>query len=395
MIRIGVGQSTHLSPVKAARESAGAAMAQAGISRADLVVFFATASYHPNYPLLVETLRACTTASHLVGCSAHGVITTHGEWEGEPAVAVMVLASDKVTASPFFLHPLENQSERIGQTIGNLSAGSGKNPTHSSLTIVLPDTYTFHPKTFFQGIHSADDRAVVIGGGASEDGSLMQTFQMYQDQIRTDAVTGFVLKGPFTSTIGLTQACHPIGTPMMVTRSRHNTIFELAGRPALECYSSLFTQVPPEDIRAVTGLVFMGFPADPTGTRLQRGDYLVRNVVGVDPQEGSITLPDVVEEGRVVSFMLREPNEALRDVNFMMSQIGKVLHDHPPRFGLYFNCCGRGRSLYGKSGVDLSVIKKHLGEIPLIGFFTYAEIAPIQGITQFHNYSGVLGLIGE
>jgi small ligand-binding sensory domain FIST len=103
----------------------------------------------------------------------------------------------------------------------------------------------------------------------------------------------------------------------------------------------------------------------------------------------------LVEEGQVVSFVLRDANEALRDMNSMMTDLEKVYHDHPPRFGLYFNCCGRGRSLYGKTGVDLSVIKKYPGEIPLMGLFTNAEIAPIRGMTQFHTYSGVLCLIGE
>jgi small ligand-binding sensory domain FIST len=395
MLRIGVGQSIHPSPEKAAREAIAMAMTRAEIERADLVLLFATASYHPNFPLMIKTIRERAKASYLVGCSAHGVITTDGEWEGEPAVAVMVMASDTIAATPFFLHPLQDHPDRIGQTIGKLSARDNEDPTRSSLTVVLPDTYTFQPKPFYDGIHAGDPRAIVIGGGASEDGSLMQTLQIYQDQIRSDAVTGFVLRGPFASTIGITQACHPIGKPMMVTRSRDNTIYELAGRPALECYSTLFSKVPPEDVRTVTGMIFVGFPSDPAETRFTRGSYLVRNVIGVDPKKGSITLPEVVEEGQVISFVLREPNEAVRDMESMLSDLAKIHHDRPPRLALYFACCGRGRSLYGKTGVDLSLIKKHLNGTPIIGFFTYAEIGPIHSVTQYHNYSGVLGLLGE
>lgn len=395
MIWIGVGQSIHASPEKAAREAARMAMARAGLQQIDLVFVFASSSYHPNYPLLIKTIRDTTNASHLVGCSAFGVITTDGEWENEPAVAVMVLSSDTVTATPFLLHPIQNQAEQIGRTIGKISGGDLQDPSHASLTVALPDTYTFQQKPFVEGVHSANDKAVVVGGGASEDGSLMQTFQFYQDRILSDAVVGFVLNGPFKYTIGLTQACHPIGNPMMVTRSRHNTIYELAGRAALECYSALFANIPPEEIRTATGLISIGFPADAAEARFHRGSYLVRNVVGVDPREGSITLPEAVGEGQVVSFVLREPNEAVRDMEAVLSDLADLHRDRPPRLAFYFNCCGRGRSLYGKTGVDLSIIKKYFDEIPLIGFFTYAEIAPIQGITRFHNYSGVLVLIGE
>jgi small ligand-binding sensory domain FIST len=395
MIRIGVGQSTQLSPQKAAREAARMAMSRAGLNRADLVLVFASVSYHPYYPLLLKALRTEIDAVHLLGCSSIGVITTDGEWEHQHAVAVMVLASDTVTASPFLFHPLQGQAELIGRAIGGMTLTDRKGGAYSTIGVILPDTYNFQPKPFFHGITSANDRAVVIGGGASEDGSLMQTPQIYQDQVLSDAVTGFVLNGSFTHTIGLTQACHPVGNPMMVTRARHNTIYELAGRSALDCYSALFTHIPLQEIREATGLIFLGFPADIIESQFHRGSYLVRSVVGVDPGEGSITVPEMVEEGQVVSFMIREPTKALHDMESTVSDLAKIHRDRPPSFAMYFDCCGRGRSLYGKSGVDLSIIKKYFGEIPLIGFFTYSEIAPIYGVPQFHNYSGILALISE
>lgn len=395
MIRTGVGQSTQMSPQKAAREAARMAMKRAGMNRADLVLVFASVSYHPYYPLLLKALRNEIETAHLLGCSGFGVITTDGEWENEPAVAVMILASDTVTASPFLFHPLQGQAELIGRTIGGMTLTDRKDGAYSSIGVLLPDSYNFQPKPFFHGVTSANEKAVLIGGGASEDGSLMQTLQIYQDQVLSDAVTGFVLNGSFTHTIGLSQACHPVGNPMMVTRARHNTIYELAGRAALDCYSGLFTNIPTQAIREATGLIFIGFPADVTESRFHRGSYLVRSVVGVDPVERSITVPEAVEEGQVVSFMIREPTQAMHDMESMVSDLAKIHRDRPPAFAMYFDCCGRGRSLYGKTGVDLSIIKKHFGEIPLIGFLSYSEIAPIHGVPHFHNYSGILVLISE
>ena len=396
MIRVGVGQSVHDSPEKAAREAARMAMKRAGLRRADLALVFASAAYHPNYPLLLKALRNETDADHRIGCSALGVITSDGEWETPHAVAVMVISSDTLSVAPFLLHPLHERGDLVGRTLGRMAADAAHDePSHSSLAIVLPDTYNFQSEPFIKEFHKAADRTTMAGGGASEDGSLMQTFQMYQDQVLSDAVAGFILNGPFTHTIGLAQACHPIGNPMMVTRGGHNTIYELAGRPALEWYTKLFAHIPPERVRAATGLVFVGFPADSAETRFHRGSYLIRNVMGVDPREGSITIPDAVEEGQVISFMLREPGESARDMETVVSELAKIHHGRPPSLALYFNCCGRGRSLYGSTGVDHAIIKKYFGDIPLIGFFTYSEIAPIHGITRFHNYSGVLVLIGE
>ena len=395
MTQIGIGQSTHPSPHKAACEAARMAMSRAGLEKADLTLVFASVSYHPHYPMLIKAIRTEINTTHLVGCSSLGIITTDGEWEHQPAVGVMVLASNTITATPFFLHPLQGRDERIGRTIGEMSLKIPKDPAHASIVVLFPDTYNFQPKPFFQGLGNANEKVVLVGGGASEDGRLMQTLQIHQDQVMSNAMVGFTLHGPFTYTIGLAQACHPIGDPMMITRARHNIIYELAGRPALDHYSSLFANIPPQEMREATGLIFVGLPADVADSQFHRGSYLVRNVVGVDPGEGSITVAEIIEEGQVMSFMIREPNRALRDMESMVSELSKIHRDHPPAFGLYFDCCGRGRSLYGRSGVDLSVIKKYLGEIPLIGFLTSSEIAPIYGVPQFHNYSGILVLIGE
>lgn len=396
MLKVGVGQSLHPSPEKAAREAARMALGRAGLKRADLAIVFASAAYYPNYPLLLETIRKETGTLQQVGCSALGILTQDGEWEARTAVGVMVLSCDAGAASTFLIPSLQADPEAAGLDLGR-RAGEENPPgvENSTLAVVFPDTYAFQPKPFFNGVRLAAGDLPIVGGGASEDGSLMQTFQFYEDRFYSDAVSGFILQGGLTHSIALTQACRPVGDPMMVTRAEQNTIFELAGRPALEWYSGLFSKLSPEEVRSATGMIFVGFPADPAESRFTRGSYLVRNVVGVDPQQGSLTIPDTVTEGQVISFVLREPRSALLDMEAAFSEAAALHPERPPRFALYFNCCGRGRSLYGASGVDPGVIKKYFGEIPLLGFFTYAEIAPIHRAPRYLNYSGVLVLIGE
>jgi small ligand-binding sensory domain FIST len=209
-----------------------------------------------------------------------------------------------------------------------------------------------------------------------------------------------LLSGDFRHTIAFSQACQPVGDPMVVTKARGNTIFELGGRPAHTVFCDLFQEpVDWEDFfQTAVSLIFLGLPVDITQTRLERGKYLVRNIIGLDPVKGSITVAAPIVEGQVVSFTLRDPRRARQDMERTLKELKDLVKQHadqPPAFGLYFDCCGRGTSLYGKAGVDLALLKRYFGEIPLIGFFTYAEIAPIQKMNYLHNYTGVLVLISE
>jgi small ligand-binding sensory domain FIST len=257
---------------------------------------------------------------------------------------------------------------------------------------LFPDTFSMQPTMLFRGIHHEAGPVTIIGGGASEDGTLSQTYQFFGADATPNAVAGVKFDGPFVTTIGLSQACHPVGESRAVTRSKGNVVMELGGRPAFEIFEELIKEhnIEPDQVGAQ---LFVGLPVDPSHTQLQRGEYLIRNIVGANPRQGSIAVATDVQEGQVLSFTLRQPEETRAAMEEMLQEMAHIHHGRPPAFGFYFDCCGRGSSLYGESGTDLELIKKHLGDIPLIGFFSYAEIAPLGQVTQLHNYTGVLALV--
>jgi small ligand-binding sensory domain FIST len=416
MIRAGVGHSTNPDSVEAGVEAAKMALARLGQKRADLALVFATASHHPTYPQLLHTIRQLVKTDHLVGCSAYGVMTTDVELELTPAVGVMAIAGDELTLTPFCFHHLQERNEAVGRAIGRLiRQGDGQRAKPSRrgaarrteretaadpqeggqpLVVLFPDTFAMQPTMLFRGIHHEAGSVTIIGGGASEDGTLSQTYQFFGADATPNTVAGFMLEGSFVTTIGLSQACHPVGESMAVTRSKGNVVMELGGRPAFEIFEELIKahDIEPEQVGTQ---LFVGLPVDPAHTRLQRGEYLIRNIVGANPRQGSIAVATEVQEGQVLSFTLRQPDETKAAMEEMLQEMAQIHHGRPPAFALYFDCCGRGSSLYGESGTDLEVIKKHLGDIPLLGFFSYAEIAPLGQLTQLHNYTGVLALVSD
>ena len=150
-----------------------------------------------------------------------------------------------------------------------------------------------------------------------------------------------------------------------------------------------------EDVRRAVTSVFIGIPADPKAATLQPGRYVVRNIVGVDPSDGRMAISHFSGEGQRINLVLREPVAAREDLKRMLAEQAELWAGGRPAFGLYFNCLARGQALYGMPDIDHAYVRQCFGDLPVIGFFSGVEIAPIDGLPFVHQYSGVLLLVGE
>jgi len=392
MIHAGVGLSTTKDTEQASREATATALAQAKISTADLAIVFATTEHGPLYNRLLRTVKETARATHVVGCSAGGVLTTDGELERTSGVAVLTVQADTLSISRFFIPQLRGRGQEVGQEVATLARPAlGHNP----LLVVFPDTYNFNAAAFFSGLYNTVPDIPVVGGGASEDGTLGETFQLCGDTVSNDALCGILFSGQFHHTIGIAQACQPISPVYTVTKSHQNLLLELDGRPAFEAFAEVVRQPLIEDLRRAATFVFVGLPVDPERQHIARGEYVVRNIVGVDPRQGIVAIADEIHQGQKIVFTLRDGNVSREDLKVTLAAQAQLWGEQKPSFGLYFNCLGRGRGLYGLPDLDTAYIKQYLGDIPLIGFFTGCEIAPIHQQHSLHQYSGVLALIGE
>jgi small ligand-binding sensory domain FIST len=392
MLQAGVGFSPQQDTQKAAVEATRMAMQRAQCTTADFALVFATIGHGPGYSLLLRTIKNTAHATHVVGCSAGGVLTTDGEVEHAPGVAVLVVQSDAFTASRLFLPQLRGRGYETGKEI---AAFVQPRLGPDNLLTIFPDTYNFNASAFFHGLAEGVPSLTIVGGGASEDGSLGETFQLCGDTVSNNAVSGLLLSGSFHATVSNAQACQPIGPVHTVTKAQQNLLLELDGRPAFEVFAEVVHQPLIEDLRRATAFVFVGLPVDSERQQVARGEYLVRNIIGFDPAQGIIAVADEIHQGQKMIFTLRDGNGSREDLKQTLEAQVQAWEGHPPGFGLYFNCLGRGAELYGFPDLDVSYIKQHFGDLPLIGFFTGCEIAPIHQRAALHQYSGILVLVGE
>lgn len=392
MLQAGVGLSTHKDTERAALEAAQTALTRAGSGRADFALVFATASHGPGYSLLLRTIQQATQATHVVGCSAGGVLTTEGEVERAAGVAVLTVRADAFTASRFFIPQLRGRGYETGKEV---AAQVQPRLKDDNLLAVFPDTYNFNAASFFHGLSERVPQLTTVGGGASEDGSIGETFQLCGDTVSNNSVCGLLLSGRFQHSMGITQACQPISPVHTVTKSHQNLLLELDERPAFEVFAEVVRKPLSDDLQRAAAFVFIGLPVDQERQHIARGEYVVRNIVGFDPKQGIVAIADEIRQGQKMVFTLRNGDVSREDLKVTLEEQAQAWQGQTPGFGLYFNCLGRGSGLYGFPDLDTSYIKQYFGEIPLIGFFSGCEIAPIRQQSALHQYSGVLVLVGE
>jgi small ligand-binding sensory domain FIST len=321
---------------------------------------------------MVETLRRKTGVPHWTGTVGIGVSAPGREYYDRPALSVM-LARLPQDAFRMILAQHRTQ-EAAGET---RQRGESEEPAYFG--VVHGDPRNPALPAMIQGLAGELPGVFLVGGLTSSHGEHVQ--------IADGAVSGGLCGVLFTPHIpvvtGHTQGCTPIASQHVVTACQRNILIELDGRPALEVFQEDIGEVLTKDLNRVAGYIFAGLPVPGSDT----GDYLVRNLIGIDPHNGLLAIGEQLSPGEALMFCRRDGNSAREDMRRMLEDIRRRL-SAPPRGALYYSCLGRGRHQFGEDSEELRLIQETLGDMPLTGFFANGEI--------FHNrvygYTGVLSV---
>ena len=231
---------------------------------------------------------------------------------------------------------------------------------------------------------AASSGAFLVGGLVSHRcAQPLLAHTLGENELAGEGLSGLMLSPEIAVATGLTQGCTPIGPVHRVDESRDNVVMVIDGRPALAVFTEDIGPGLAHDLRRVGGLIFAGLPVAGSDT----GDYLVRNLLAIDPGRGWIVLGAEIAPGNPILFCRRDPESARRDMTRMVRQLAGRLSG-PPKAGIYVSCVARGAALFGEPGVETALIRESLGEFPLIGFFANGEISR----DRLYGHTGVLTL---
>ncbi|MGF1624549.1 MAG: FIST N-terminal domain-containing protein [Alphaproteobacteria bacterium] len=331
-------------------------------------VVYASDHLAGQFAAIVALLKEKTGLRHWVGTLGYGVAVTAAEYYDRPALAAMAIP---MPADNFrIVEPPEEGAEaleghgawiaRQSPLLGLFHGGAGT-PNLMQDLIALGET----------------SGCFVVGGlTASRTQSLAVA-----DRIAADALSGVLFAGGVPVATGIAQGCAPLGSMHRVTAADRNVVFELDGRPALKV---LYEDLGVSDIIGLKAQADMLNAALPVENS-DRSEYLVRNILAVDPDRGLIVLGDVMTNGGSLLFCRRDRAAAVTDMRAMLDELGGRLPG-TPRAVVYVTCVARGPNLFGERSEEVSLIHEALGPVPLIGFFANGEI--FNG--RLHGYTGVI-----
>jgi small ligand-binding sensory domain FIST len=232
--------------------------------------------------------------------------------------------------------------------------------------------------TAMDSLATAMGGGFLIGGIGSSRGECPQ----FANDVVSGGLSGVMFADDVAIATRLSQGCSPIGARRTVTRGGGNVITEIDGRPALEVFKEDIGEVLARDLRRVAGYIFAGFAVPHSDT----GEYLVRNLVGIDPSNNTLAVGAQVNVGDNLWFCRRDPQTAVDDMERMLQDIKRMLGERSPRAGVYVTCLARGPNQFEPGDLELTLIVKHLGKFPLTGFFANGEISN----DRLYAYTGVL-----
>ena len=360
----------------------------------DLAVVFISSHHMPSYVVAPELLAEKLGAKVLIGCSAAGVIGGGQEVERRPGIAISAAILPGVGLSPFHL----NQDELPSQDAGpeEWQALLGIRAEDCPAIMLLPDPFTLRSDHLLAGLDFAYPSTVKIGGLASGGGQPGANALFINERSVRSGAVGVAFTGDLEVETIVAQGCRPIGEPLVVTESEINVISKLGEQTPLEVLRDLFEAAETREKRLIRRSLQIGIIMDRLAQNSSEGEFLIRNVLGADEEDGTLAVGELVQEGQVVQFFVRDAQAADEDLRMMLEEYIENLDEGDiPASALLFSCIGRGQYLYGSPDHDTSVFTDIVADIPITGFFSNGEIGPLGDQTFLHGYSASFALFKQ
>ncbi len=327
---------------------------------------------------------------HFLGCSSAGVITDTSEIENQPAISLILMKFDHVTVRPFYL------------TQGEISAMATDEewyeyfdvyPNEKPKFLILTDPFSIDINQLLSSFNKTYDLCPVIGGLASGGAQAGENTLILNGNFYEEGCIGLSLQGDIRVETVVSQGCRPIGESFIVTRAEGNIIYELGGRPFYKVLEEVLSKKATDRDRLLAQeAIFVGIAMDEYKHQLKTGDFLIRMVIGLDQQSGAGAIADYVKTGQTIQFHVRDAISATHELTDLMTTQVKRHPQDLPQGALVFSCNGRGKNLFNIPDHDLNIIKDHVGQLPVAGFFCAGEIGPVGGKNFAHGFTSSIAL---
>ena len=340
----------------------------------DLAVLFVTAPHVGVLEDIAATVRRLLQPGTLVGATAVSVLAGRQEVEGSPGIALWAGTTGAVSA-----HHVEVLDGGDGPILTGID---GADLEAAGAALLLADPASFPVEAVLDALAAGHPGLIVAGGVASAGFQPGANRLVLDDDLYDHGAVLVLLGSDVPVEVVVSQGCGPVGQPFTVTRSERNMLLELAGRPALDRVQETIAGLDETERAAAANGLHMGRVVDEHRLDFDRGDFLVRNVLGADRSNGAVAIGDEVEVGATVQLHVRDAVSADADLRLL-------LDGHDGEAALVFTCNGRGMQLFGEPHHDASVVAESVGTTAVAGMFCAGEVGPVGGRPFLHGFTAV------
>ena len=383
--------STTQETLRALDEVCGRALEQLQAAP-DLALIFFSPHHAEAAQALAETAQERLAARCLLGCGGQAIVGNDQEIETAPALSLWLARwSARVELQPFHLTAEQTPDgfSLLGWPDGLLSGDLAQ-----AAILLLGDPSTFPINAFLNRVNEDHPGLRVMGGMSSNGRGVGETRLIHSSQALSHGAVGVLLQGPIAVRSIVSQGCRPIGQHMVITRAQENIIVELGGRPPLARLQQLWQELSPRDQQLFQQGLHIGRVTNEYQEHFQRGDFLVRNVLGLERESGALAITDTVRVGQTVQFHVRDAETADEDLHVLL-QRDMQAHERRPGGALLFTCNGRGTRLFSEPHHDVRTVRAEIGVVPVAGFFAMGELGPVGGQNFVHGFTASVVLFEE
>lgn len=348
----------------------------------DLACLFVTG---PHTGALEDIGRAVADLLHpraLIGATANAVVGGGRGVEDAPGLSLFTARLDGGLTSV----RLTAEQTLDGWVVAGLDHDAASKAT---TMLLLTDPFSFPVDVFLTELRRDHPHIGVVGGMASAARGPGGNRLVLDGALVNHGAVGVLIEDHSVAVeTVVSQGCRPIGQPFIVTRSERNAIYELAGRPALERLMEMVDALSPQERTLAGKGLHLGVVVDEHKATFERGDFLIRGVMGADRDTRAVVVGDEVAVGSTVQFQVRDADTAAEDLTGLLA-------GHDADGALLFTCNGRGRAMFGDPHHDAGIVQDVIGPLPVAGMFCAGEIGPIGGRNAVHGFTASVALFGR
>ena len=351
----------------------------------DLVIAF-VAGYPPeDFDNAINRIGELTSGQTVLGVTCQSLVAGKQELENAMGISLWSACWPDADVTPMFL---ELESEDGNANFSGLPQDGWE---EDSVVIMLSEAYSFPADGLLAHLNSSHPGVRVFGGVADSGLNPSDARLMLNGDMHDRGAVAVRISGVAVSTV-VSQGCRPIGDTFIVTDSERNVIGTLGGQPSFEVIKKIYATLPTQDQARVEQGLHLGIAMTELKDKFQYGDFLIRNVIGIDEESGTITVGDYIRKGRTVQFHIRDQNSASIELRSLLEAECKKEPACVPAAALIFTCNGRGSNMFEKPHHDAALLEEMLGDVATAGFFAAGEFGYVGGANFLHGFTASIAL---